>query len=273
VKPSGIVLPSLLTPLLLLAACAALLAQQPDRQKLNEQLWEAARTGDAAAVRTLLDGGADVNAKFRYDQTPLFKAAERGHTEVVKLLLERGAQPNLKDTFYGATPITWAAEKGHVEAVRALLEKGAEGADGVLSGGVRSGNLALVRAALEAGKPKPEALTVALAAALASGKAEIAEALREAGAQPPAEVDASTLQSYAGKYKNEQGFVVTLGVKDGRLTAVAQGQPVINLVPLDKTNFRPAEFEGLAFSMVVEEGKVTGFNFRQGPTTTLFKKE
>jgi ankyrin repeat protein len=269
VKPSRIVL----LPLLLLVACAAVLAQQPDRQKLNEQLWEAARTGDAATVKRLLDSGADVNAKFRYDQTPLFKAAERGHTEVVRLLLERGAEPNLKDTFYGATPITWAAEKGHAEAVRALLEKGAEGADAVLSGGVRAGNLALVRAALEAGKPKPEALTAALAAALAADKGEIADALRKAGAQPPVEVDAATLQSYAGTYKNEQGFAVTLSVKDGRLTAVAPGQPVINLVPLDKTNFRPAEFDGFTFSMVVEGDKVTGINFKQGQTSTLFKKE
>jgi len=272
-KPSRLVTTSLLLSLLFSLLCAAAPARQQDREKLNEQLWEAARKGDAAAVKSLLDGGADVNAKFRYDQTPLFKAAERGHTEVVRLLLERGAQPNLKDTFYGATPITWAAEKGHVEAVRALLEKGAEGADEVLSGGVRSGNLALVRAALEAGKPKPESLTAALAAALVADKAEIADALRKAGARPPIEVDAATLESYAGSYKNEQGFEVKLALKDGRLTAVVPNQPVVNLMPLDKTSFRPAEFGGLTFSMVVEEDKVTGFNLKQGPTTTLFRKQ
>jgi hypothetical protein len=268
-KPARIIM----LPALLLVVCAAGLAQEPDRQKLNERLWEAARVGDAAAVKSLLDGGADVNARFRYDQTPLFKAAERGHTEVVRLLLERGAQPNLKDTFYGATPITWAAEKGHVEAVRALLEKGSEGADEVLSGGVRSGNLALVRAALEAGKPKPESLTAALAAALAADRAEIADLLRKAGAKPPFEVDTATLESYAGSYKNEQGFEVKLVLKDGRLTAVVPNQPVINLMPLDKTSFRPAEFEGLTISMVVEGDKVAGFNLKQGPTTTLFRKQ
>jgi len=269
-KPAKVVM----LALLLAAVCAAAAAaQEPDRQKLNERLWEAARVGDAAAARSLLDGGADPNAKFRYDQTPLFKAAERGHTEVVKLLLERGALPNLKDTFYGSTPITWAAEKGHVEAVRALLEKGAEGADDVLLGGVRGDNLALVRAALEAGKPKAEAMTAALVAAGAAGRAEIAEALRKAGAQPPPEVDAATLSSYEGKYKNPQGFEITLAVKDGRLTALATGQPALNLVPLDKTTFKPAEFGALTFSLVVEGDKVTGFNLKQGQNTTLFKKE
>ena len=66
-------------------------AGQNPKQELNDQLWEAARKGDAAAVTALLDKGADVNAKFRYGTTALFKAAERGNTEVVKVLLARGA--------------------------------------------------------------------------------------------------------------------------------------------------------------------------------------
>jgi len=48
------------------------------KQELNDQLFEAVRKGDAAAVTALLDKGADVNAKFRYGATALFKAAERG---------------------------------------------------------------------------------------------------------------------------------------------------------------------------------------------------
>ena len=54
---------------------------QNSKQELNDQLWEAARSGDAAAVTALLDKGADVNARFRYGTTALFKAAERGHIE------------------------------------------------------------------------------------------------------------------------------------------------------------------------------------------------
>ena len=35
----------------------------PSKQELNDQLFEAVRKGDAAAVTALLDKGADVNAK------------------------------------------------------------------------------------------------------------------------------------------------------------------------------------------------------------------
>ena len=43
------------------------------KQELNDQLFEAVRKGDAAAVTSLLDKGADVNAKFRYGATALSK--------------------------------------------------------------------------------------------------------------------------------------------------------------------------------------------------------
>ncbi len=102
------------------------LGQSP-KQELNEQFWEAVRKGDLASVTTLLDKGADVNAKFRYGTTALFKAAERGHLEIVKLLLARGADVSVKDTFYGATAMTWALDNNHVEVVSALLEKDQSG--------------------------------------------------------------------------------------------------------------------------------------------------
>src|SRR5688572_15552213 len=192
-----------LLALLSLALCLTAAAQDP-KQALNDQLYEAARKGDAAEVKALLDKGADVNAKFRYGATALFKAAERGHTEVVKLLIERGADVAVKDTFYGATAMTWALDKGHTGVVRAILAKSADGAGEVLLSGVNSGNMELVTAALETGKVPADALTGALVAAGADEKkAAVVEALKKAGAQPPPEVDAATLQSYVGKYKAE----------------------------------------------------------------------
>src|SRR5687767_15717179 len=88
---------------------------QDPKQKLNDQLWEASRAGDVAVVTSLLDQGADVNAKFRYGTTALFKAAERGHTAVVKVLLARGADPSVKDTFYSATAMFWALQNNRSE--------------------------------------------------------------------------------------------------------------------------------------------------------------
>jgi hypothetical protein len=51
-----------------------------------EALADAARKGDAAAVRGLLDEGVDVNTKFRYGTTALSFACDRGHLDVAKLL-------------------------------------------------------------------------------------------------------------------------------------------------------------------------------------------
>ena len=76
---------------LLLFACSRLPVVPQDaanpKQELNDQLYEAVRKGDAAAVTRCSIKGADVNAKFRYGATALFKAAERGNMEVVKILL------------------------------------------------------------------------------------------------------------------------------------------------------------------------------------------
>jgi ankyrin repeat protein len=194
-------------PLLLLAIllfCAFALGQNP-KQDLNDQLFEAARKGDAAAVTALLDKGAEVNAKFRYGTTALFKAAERGNLEVVKVLLARGAEVNVKDTFYGATAMTWALQNKHVEVVRVLMEKSPDSAGEVLMTGVQDGNLEFVRIALERGGLKPDTLTSALAAATAGDNKNdaIAELLKKAGAVPPPEVPLATLQSYVGNYKGD----------------------------------------------------------------------
>ena len=260
--------------LLLLAAATAPAQNAGAKQALNDKLWEAARTGDAAAVKSLLEQGADVNAKFRYGQTALFKAAERGHAEVVRLLLERGADANVKDTFYGATPMTWAVDKGHVEAVRALLAKGAEGVDDVLMAGARRGNAELVGVALAKGGVKPETLTAALVAASGDEKkAAVADLLRKAGAAPPLAVDAATLQSYAGSYKSEQGTVVAVSVKDGKLFYAPAGRPPVDLIATtDKTSFRPTAFDGVSFTFNVEGGKVPSFTLKQGANTTVFKR-
>src|SRR5215207_7795432 len=136
--------------------------QTNPKQELNDQLYEAVRKGDVAAVTAALDRGADVNAKFRYGATALFKAAERGHAEIAKVLLDRGADVTVKDTFYQATAMTWALDGKHLAVVRVLLEKDVDGVDDVLLTGTREGNAELVKVALDRNAAKPEGLMVAL---------------------------------------------------------------------------------------------------------------
>ncbi|HKR61772.1 MAG TPA: ankyrin repeat domain-containing protein [Pyrinomonadaceae bacterium] len=264
----------LVVPLLLVFLASLPVAAQVANQALNEEMWEAARKGDAAAVAALLDKGADVNAKFRYGATALFKAAERGNVEVVKLLLARGADVKVKDTFYGATAMTWALQNEHFDAVRAIVEKDRESVDEVLLQGARSGQMPLVRIGLEVGGAKPETLTVALAAAKAADKVnqEIVDLLKKAGAAPPLDVEAATLQTYVGKYKSEQGTEVTVSQKDGKLIATVMGQPPIILMPSDKVTFKPVSFDGLVLTFKSESDKVTNFELQQGPTKTIFKR-
>ncbi len=262
-------------PLLLLLALLLLPfsapAQDP-KQELNDQFWEAVRKGDAPAVTALLDKGADVNARFRYGSTALFKAAERGYAEVIKLLLARGADVTVKDTYYGATAMTWALQNNHVEAVRALLEKDTASLSEVLLTGAREGNLELARAAVEKGGLKPEVLTAALASAMSDEKkAEIVAMLKKAGAVPPPEIDAATLQSYVGKYKGETGPEMSVTVKDGKLVA-GQGSQSFALMAVDKVTFKPVDFDGITMTFTVEGGKSVGFALLQRGTTTQMKR-
>jgi len=247
-------------------------AQTNSKQELNDQLYEAVRKGDAAAVTAALDRGADVNAKFRYGTTALFKAAERGNADVAKVLLDRGADVQVKDTFYGATALSWALQNDHLNVVSLLLAKGAEGAEDVLLSGVRANKEDVVKMALDGGKIKPEDLTAALAFSMNANTTAISDLLKKAGAAPPMEVDAATLQSYAGKYKGETGPEATISVKEGKLFVAGFGSQVIPLMALDKTTFRPLAFAGITLAFNVDAGKVASMTFKQGTTTNVMKR-
>ena len=250
----------------------SLVVAQNTKEQLNNELFEAARAGDAALVASLLDKGADVNAKFRYGATVLFKAAERGHANVVKLLLERGADATIKDTYYGATAMTWALDKGHAEVVGLLLDKLPNTANEVLLTGAREGNAALVKVAL-AKTISADNLTAALMTASdGEPKPEIVELLKAAGAKPPAAIAEAVLQSYVGKYKGDTGPELTITTRDGGLFAAAAGQGTLRLFALDNTTFRPAQFEGIKLAFEVEGNKATGITFTQGPSTIKMKR-
>jgi hypothetical protein len=262
-----------LLSLLLLILCAP--THSVAAQEQSEELFNAARKGDVAAVKALLDRGVDVNTKFRYGATALSYASGKGHLEVVKLLLERKAEVNVKDTFYGATPIIWAAEKGHAKIVEALLAAGAEGRDDALQIGASGGHLELVKVVLAAGKLNAEAMSSALSAATRGKHTEIAELLSKAGAVPPPaadfQVDAETLKTYAGTYKSPTGNDFVVALKDGKLVAGPPSQQ-LTLGAFDKTRFRPMEFEGATITFNVENNVVTGFTLKQGSNTQVFRK-
>ena len=100
---------------LVLAACAA------DPTPLHK----AAVSGDVEAVRSLLAGGANVNARAEDKVTPLHFAAMISDAATVRALLEGGAIVNAraKGKF---TPLHGAAQAGNAATVRVLLAGGAD---------------------------------------------------------------------------------------------------------------------------------------------------
>src|SRR5262245_50940140 len=201
--------------------CLVLLASGAPPADVKEELWAAARRGDAATVKALLDKGADVNARTPYGATALSFAADKGHLDVVKLLLDRKADVNAKDTFYNATPLSWALMRERWDIIKLMVEAGAKDAASVLRSAVAAGQTEVVRAVLDKAKPKPETLSAVLAAAK---KPEIAELLTKAGAKPATAAksaepkkagpppDQATLKAYVGTYElpNAGEFTVVL---------------------------------------------------------------
>jgi uncharacterized protein len=85
------------------------------------ELIEAAKAGNASAVKQLLETGADVNHLDKDGWTALNWAAGKGDLEMIRLLLEHGADVFKVGTDL-RTPRMIALAAGQVEAVRLLRE-------------------------------------------------------------------------------------------------------------------------------------------------------
>jgi len=236
----------------------------------NEDLIAAARKGDAAAVRTLLEKGAAIETTTPYGQTPLYLAAIAGHEAAVKALLEKGAKADVRDSFYKAPMLTFVIQRKHYGIAKLLIEQGGGPVDENLDASVRSRRLELVQATLAKGAASQAALDRGYEMALDSKQAEIGEALKAAGAKPPVvvAVDAKVLASYAGTYKAEQGLPdIKVFVKEEKLAAQAVGQPEFPLKAKSATEF---EFAPAGILMVFDSE--SGFQLKQGGRTFQFKK-
>jgi len=87
-------------------------------------LYKSSRKGHLAAVKLLLDAGADVNKSDRGGYTPLHESSYAGHKEVMKALLNKGADVNNRANS-GDTALHRAAMQGHADVVKLLLDAGA----------------------------------------------------------------------------------------------------------------------------------------------------
>ena len=111
--------------ILLLAGCLTSGGPVRDANAQTTPLHEAAMSGDAAAIRTLLAGGADVNMRAKDGVTPLHAAAASGHFFTIEALLADGADVNAQDDD-GSTPLHQAVMFGEMASIQALLADGAD---------------------------------------------------------------------------------------------------------------------------------------------------
>ena len=89
------------------------------------QLITAVKSGDGAAVRSLLAKKTDVNAAGADTATPLHWAVENNSLEIVNLLIAAGANVNA-ETRYKITPLALASENGNARIIERLLQAGVD---------------------------------------------------------------------------------------------------------------------------------------------------
>ncbi|MDQ4215759.1 ankyrin repeat domain-containing protein [Microbacterium sp. ASV81] len=123
---------------------------------LNSRLYDAAVTGDAAAIRAAIAEGADIESRGAGGMTPLLAATKGNRVEAALALIDAGADVNAKDDIVDSTYL-YAGARGHNEILQAALAHGADlrstnryGGTALIPASER-GHLSTVKILLEAG--------------------------------------------------------------------------------------------------------------------------
>jgi len=169
------------------AAAAGVSAVSAPAAQAAEELWSAARAGDAAKLAALLAQGVDPNTPFREGGTALLFAAQRGHLEAVKVLLDHGADPRSFETLNRTSALHFAI--GYPQIVQALLEHGADVNaqemlynQSPLGWTVLRNDLASAQLLLATGRMSRTALAAATELARKRGRAEFVSAIEKVSA-------------------------------------------------------------------------------------------
>jgi ankyrin repeat protein len=195
---------------------------------------DAAMAGNRDAVRTLLQGGADVNTALGDGMTALHYAALRNDADLARMLLYAGANPKATTRLGGYTPLLLASRTGNAAVMEVLLGPGA-GSDAANAATVNgstalmlasaSGKADAVRLLLEKGAnvnaSEHARNETALMFAAASGRADVIRLLMAKGADAGAMTKVIDLTEFA---KEEQERFAQFAQQSGRASQGGQGQ-------------------------------------------------
>ncbi|GMH36829.1 hypothetical protein BSKO_04702 [Bryopsis sp. KO-2023] len=167
--------------------------------KLNRDLFDAARSGDSEKVKELLSKGADPSSTHGdFNSTPLVSAAFNGHVGIVEMLIEKGANVDTQNN-RGVSALFLAAQEGHLDVAKVLVEAGAnldaqndkDGAAALFMA-AQGGHLDVARVLVEAGATvdlERDTGATPLSVAAQKGELEVAGFLLESGANVNARDD------------------------------------------------------------------------------------
>lgn len=192
---------------------------------------DAAMSRDREAVKTLLKGGADVNAAQGDGMTALHWAARNGDAELTQMLLFAGANVKATTRLAGYTPLMMAAEQGHATVIANLLSGGADAKAANALGttplmlAAGSGNAQAVTTLVENGgeieaKEKTFGQTPLMFAA-SSNRLDAIKALVKAGANIKATSKVNNVGNLSGA---EQEFLAAASGSGGQAGGNGQGR-------------------------------------------------
>jgi hypothetical protein len=92
---------------------------------MEQELLNAATSGDFMHVQEIIRQQSDVNARQKDGTTPLMYAVSGGHVEIAQLLIASQADVNAQDKDLW-TPLMWPSCYGDADTVKALLHAQAD---------------------------------------------------------------------------------------------------------------------------------------------------
>jgi outer membrane protein assembly factor BamB len=231
------------------------------------ELHLAARSGDLAEVKRLVEAGADVDGSDSWGTTALMLAVKLERADVVEYLLERGADPNSRETFFGSTVLDVSLWEGAPEytITRMLLMAGADDRATALATALRADDVELARAAAESGAVL-ESQASELRDEFGDVEGELGRVLAGLKTEPdppPPTYSAKQLAGFTGGFETRQGdAAAVVELRDDRLVLEFDGKQTA-LVPSAERVFRNDE-TGVVVRYFGRAGTVEGIAIERG---------